>query len=347
MCDLSVPLRLGSNVITRDIFVAGVGSFLPPPIEVEWAISHGLYAEPEEPTGLISVTVSNTLSAPEMALAAAERAVENAALDPLEIDLLVYADSFRGGPEGWLPQSYIQKRLVGGSGFVAGIRQGCNGAIAALQLAAAYLQADSRHRSALVVSADNFNSPDTDRWNCAPNMIMADGAAAVVVTESGFARLAAVSSLTIPEHEEMYRGAASLLPAETKLDFGQRFIEFRETEAAQAFKMSYFAAAPDFLENLLSEAGIGVEDIKLVLTQHAARGYIEDFVLGAVDLPLSLSTWDIGRKIGHVGPSDYVISFREALSTGRIQVGDHVLAYGVGPGVNISGAVFEMTDQPY
>ncbi|MGW4773083.1 ketoacyl-ACP synthase III family protein [Nocardia sp. NPDC004278] len=335
-------------MIPENIFVKGIGTYRPEVVGVDTAIAQGLYsAEQAEQTGLLGATVSTDLSAPEMALMASGQALERASTSAEQVDMLLYADAFRAGPEGWLPHAYLQKRLVGGRAFAAGIRQGCNGVLGALELAAGYLQGSADHAVALIAAGDNFTSADVDRWQCGrPHMLLADGGAAVVLAKEGFARLAAIGSLALPEFEEMHRGTQPLLPASRQLDFTDRLIEFEGTENAEGFWMGYLTAAPKLMEQLLQDAGIAAGDLTRVFMQHASRDFVENGLLNLIEVPLDRSTWDFGRRIGHAGPSDYLMSFDHVLTTGEVGPGDYVLAFGVAPGFSLAGAIFHIVDRP-
>ena len=63
---------------------------------------------------------------------------------------------------------------------------------------------------------------------------------------------------------------------------------------------------------------------------------------GVLGLPLSASTWDYGRTIGHLGAADHTISLGHLLETGQVGPGDHVLMVGTAPGITYSCAVLEI-----
>jgi 3-oxoacyl-[acyl-carrier-protein] synthase III len=336
------------SVIPDNIFVSGLGVHVPDVVSVETAIAQGAPgAEEAAAVGLLGAAVSPETSAPEMGLAAARQALQRAGRSPDRLDALFYVDAYDAGPEGWLPHFHLQRHLVGGDLLATGIRQGCNGMFGALELAASYLQANAEHGAALLVAADNFSSPDVDRWRCArPSLVLADGASALVVAREGFARLASVASMTLPDFEGMHRGDQPLLPAGRQLDFGDRLVEFEKSGVDQSLWMSYLAAPPKLVGRLLDEAGIGKDDVRWVMMHNASREFIENGLLNLIEMPLSRTTWDFGRRIGHLGASDHPASLEHLLTTGRLVPGDHVLAFGNAPGLGLAGAVFEIVDLP-
>lgn len=337
---------------TPDIYVSGLGVCLPEITSVEDAIADGRYdAAVAEDTELLGVAISPDLSGPEMALIAARQALLRAEHEPTDLDALLYVDMYHAGPDGWCPQSYLQRELVGGDLLAAGIRQGCNGMFGALELAAGYLLAG--HDAALLAAGDNLGSPLVNRWQSLPEFLLADSGSAMLLTRSpGFAKLLSVCSLTIPELEGMHRGAEPLLPASVvagrPLELLSRFREFAKMNGAKTADagLKLIKSRVDLVHRALDEAGIDITQISRIACNHGSRGFIDDGLLESIDLTIEESTWDFGRRVGHLGPSDQVAGFDHLLSTGGITPGDHLLMFGHGPGFGLATAVFEIVDVP-
>src|SRR5882724_11113070 len=98
----------------RDIYLGGIGIFLPEIQSVESAVARGLYPADEVASrGFSGAAVAGDLSAPEMALRAAQDALKNGGVGPEDLAALLYADVWHQGPDGWNPQYYVQRHLVG------------------------------------------------------------------------------------------------------------------------------------------------------------------------------------------------------------------------------------------
>ncbi|HEX4705751.1 MAG TPA: ketoacyl-ACP synthase III family protein, partial [Pseudonocardiaceae bacterium] len=166
-----------------DVYLSGLGVYLPDVVSVDTAIAQGfLDADTVAKTGLRGAACAGDTPAPEMALRAARQAVDRSGVDPTSLAALLYADNYHSGPDGWFPQFWLQRHLVGGDLLAAQIRQGCNGMFGALELAATYLMARGGG-TALAVAADNSTSPLVNRWQCLrPDFIIGDGASAAVLT---------------------------------------------------------------------------------------------------------------------------------------------------------------------
>ncbi len=339
---------------TPEVFIAGLGVCLPEPVGVAWAVAQGLYPPEEvELHELGGAAVAGDTPAPELALQAAQEAVKRSGVPPTELDLLLYADSWHQGPDGWQPQYYLQRHLVGGDTLAIEIKHGCNGMFSALELAASYLAADPLHGNALLVAADNFGTPLMDRWTMGPGYLAGDGASAVVLTrQPGFARLLSVCSATVAEAEELHRAGEPLFPpgptVRRALDFTSRSVSYRRQAMADGsgttalFRIQQQTIA--VAHKSLAEAGIGLADVTRVAFMNYSREIVEQRCMAALGLPFELSTWDFGRTLGHLGASDQIVSLEHLVSTGELGPGDHFLMLGVGPGVTISAAVVKILD---
>ncbi|MCK9921115.1 ketoacyl-ACP synthase III family protein [Frankia sp. AgPm24] len=336
------------------VFIKGIGVHLPEQVSVEAAVEQGHYpAEELELHELGGAAVAGSTPAPEMALWAAKQAFERAGHHPEDVELLLYADSWHQGPDGWQPPYYLQRHLVGGDLLAVEIRQGCNGMFAALELGASYLALGDEPRSALLVAADNFGTPLIDRWRMGPGFVAGDAASAVLLTTvPSFARLLAVCSAAVPEAEQMHRGDEPLFPPGPTigrpLDFTARNADFRRSALADrtgtASLIRIHQQTLMVVERTLAEAGIEIGDVTRVAYMNYSREIVEQRCMAALGLAMSRSTWEFGRSVGHLGASDQVVSLDHLLSTRQVRPGDHVLMLGVGPGVTISCAVVEIRE---
>ncbi|MCG8914457.1 ketoacyl-ACP synthase III family protein [Actinokineospora sp. PR83] len=337
---------------TAGTYIQGLGAVVPEPVPIAEAVRAGRYpAEEVELHELGGAAVAGDVPAADLALAAAQEAFKRAGHPPDGLDLLLYASSWHQGPDGWQPQYHLQRHLVGGDVLALELRQGCNGVLGGLELAAGYLRgrtADGRAHHALVVGADNFGTPMIDRWRMGPGYVAGDGACAVLLgTEPAFAELLAAGSLAVPEAEGMHRGDEPLFPPGPTigrpLDFAGRNAAYRrralEEGTGTAALVGIHQRSLQVVERTLDEAGVALADITRVAYMNYSKEIVEQRCLAPLGLPLSASTWDFGRMLGHLGTSDQVVSFDHLLITGELRPGDHFLMLGVGPGVTLSAAV--------
>lgn len=95
----------------------------------------------------------------------------------------------------------------------------------------------------------------------------------------------------------------------------------------------------EVVERTLTDAGIAIGDVTRVAYMNYSKEIVEQRCMAPLGLPLSMSTWDFGRRIGHLGASDQVVALDHLLATGELGPGDHLLMLGVGPGVTLSCAI--------
>nr|MDT0661777.1 ketoacyl-ACP synthase III family protein [Micromonospora sp. DSM 115978] len=339
-----------------EIYIGGVASVVPPLVSVHSAIEQGLCPpDKAELHELGGAAVAGDRPAPELALAAAQDALKRYGASGDNLGLLLYVDVWHQGPDGWLPHYYVQRHLTGGDVLALEVRQGCNGMFNALELATGYLRGDPRQRDVLLVAAENFGTPLIDRWRTGPNLIMGDGASALVLTtQPSFAQLMAVESVTIVEGEELHRRGEEFFPpgatTGTQVDFAARTDSFVEMTLASEDLWTVWAMINERLVEVVDRAcataGIETSEVTRVAFTNLGRESVEERCMGALGIPMSKSTWEFGRDIGHVGASDQVIALDHLLATGQLKAGDHLLMAGVGPGVTVSCALVRILGTP-
>lgn len=337
---------------THGTFLTGIGVFLPTAHSIESAVEQGLVTQAAaENSGISGVAVAGRLSSPEMALSAAERALKSSGLSAEDIGLLLYAGVWHHGPDGWGPQYYLQRNLLGDDLLAVELRHGCNGAFSALELAVPYLKAVPQIRGALIAASDNFGTPLINRWTPGDGLsYLGDAASAVVLsTSAGFAELLSVCTATYSQMEEAHRSGEPLFPpgvtTGTTLDFGARSERFQRQaiEGGDWIRLllGHQRRSVECTKQALAEADVAAGNIAHVLIhsmpRQAAASYLKILGFG-----LDQSTWDFGRTVGHLGASDHLAALHHLLSTNRVTAGDHLLLCGFSPGVTYKAAVIRI-----
>jgi 3-oxoacyl-[acyl-carrier-protein] synthase-3 len=341
-------------VRVEGVYLQAIGQFLPDWVSAADAVADGRYrAEVFEASGLTGTHVSEKLSALEMAVLAARAALDRSAAEPDDVESHIHAGVYYQGPEGSYPPGYIQRELgISGAGSIE-IRQGCNGLLAALEIAVGQVTGAAEVETVLVTTAQNFNTPLIDRWHgFGDSYILADGAAAAVVTAApGFAELRSVCSGTLPELERWHRGTAPLSPPDAataeRVSMAERSAAFTDDElplARAVESLSEFDVG--IIQRALVDAGLNVGDLARVITINEDGRMVEFTTLGPLGLDLSRSVWDYGRSVGHVGAADLVISLEHLLGTRQVAPGDHLLLVSQGPGWLCSAAVVTLRETP-
>ncbi|GAA3731911.1 3-oxoacyl-[acyl-carrier-protein] synthase III [Spinactinospora alkalitolerans] len=334
----------------QDLYIAGLGVHLPPPVTVRDAIADGAFSDDErEISGWESVTVAGAVPAPDLAVRAALSALKGAGHAPEDIGLLLHTHAYHQGPDLWTPQNYIQRETVGGTAPAFALQQGCNAMVSGLALAGCHLAHASDRPAVLLTGADNFTVPQIDRWRLANNVAVGDGAAAVVLSSrSGFARVRSVSSSAVPALEGLHRGDEPLFPPNGStgrpIDLRARAMWFAESSEAMLLSEGELigAATAATVERAMADAGAEISDITRVTHVHWGHERFLKRTLSPLGLDIDQGMLEFGRRVGHLGTCDQFAGLHHLLDTGALRGGDLVLMLGVGAGLSLACAVVEV-----
>ena len=333
------------------VFVEALGSYLPPPTPLSEVVAAGLFDQAvAEETGQISVLIAGDEAPPDMAVAAARQALQRCGRQPYEVDALVHSSVFMQGPEMWTPPGYILREL--GTRDIPGVelRQGCNGMLAAMELAVLRLLTDERCRIVLLTAGDNLNSPLFDRWRANTALFGADGGTAVVVAGSGFASIDSINSAVFPEIEGMARGAEPLFPPRSAtgqpFDLVERMEYYAQTVRPHVETIELIRKAQlQVAQQSLDEAGVRLDEISRVIYVNGSRWLVNFYLAEPFGIPISRTAWEFGRTVGHMGASDQILSLDHLISSGELDVGDRVLLVGGAPGWSVTTTVLTITSR--
>ncbi|MET7683032.1 ketoacyl-ACP synthase III family protein [Streptomyces sp. NPDC005423] len=340
-----------------NVFLTGLGCWLPTPYAASEAVASGLYdATVHAESGLRSVLIAGAESPPDMAVRAARTALDHSPGGAAAIGTVLHGSTFYQGPEMWSPSAYIMRELgITGAGGTE-IRNGCNSMLTGLELAAGLLPFQPEGRpDILLTTADNFNSPLFNRWDSGPmGVIAADAASSVVVSPTaGFARVDAVVSRVYPEFEAMARGDEPLFPptgsAGRRIDPVERGLRFNESmreDGGVSIADGIANACSETALAAVGEAGIDVSDLRWVLVPNGDEATTRNCVMDPLGLDVSRSQWEFGCGIGHASASDQFIALDHLLRTGRLDAGDHVLLFGGAPGWSAVAVILTITEPP-
>ena len=353
-CD-PLPMRF------EDIYVAGISCHLPDPTPMSDAEQAGLCAHKDVwRTGIESVCIAEE-AAPEMAAEAARKALHEASIDPADIDLILHASVYYQGHDLWSAASYVQREAIGNDCPAVEVRQQSNGGMAAMELAAAYLAAGPAGRSALVTTGDRFCPPGFDRWRTDPGTICGDGGTALVLMRgrsgrqraagtcagngAGVARLHSLASVSDAGLEQIGRGTEPFAdaplsagaPINAEKPRAQAVSKLGFTEVLERLQAGQVRA----VDTALAEAGTERDQIDWFVLPNLGLPKLKVQFFEPLGIDLERTTWDWGRRIGHLGAGDQIAGLDELVRSGRLGPGERCLLAGVGIGFTWSAAVLE------
>jgi 3-oxoacyl-[acyl-carrier-protein] synthase-3 len=336
----------------EDLYIAGTGWWHPKTVSVEDAVADGrceLAAAQRTQTRRVAIAGPED-SQPDMAVRAGKQALTRSGHQPEDVELLLHAVANYNGLDGWNAASYVQHRVLGQAGVSYEVRQLSNGGVAAVQLAAAYLDGHPG-RAAMITASDKFTEPAWNRWRSSAGLLFADGAAAVVLSRrGGFARILSAVTVSDPELEGLQRGDqpfhAYADPAQYPVELEARTLEFSDVMPLDESGPRRGAGMRRASRQALDAAGVRMEDISRFVAPNFGYDLMRLSCLLPLGIELERTTWEWGSQIGHTGAADQFAALSHLVESRQVTVGDHVMIIGVGGGFNWTSIVLEIVDLP-
>lgn len=322
-----------------DVYVRSCAVVLGDREPVEAAVAAGRYDPAvREAQGYESIAVAGPICAADMAVDAARVAIARSAVDPADIGLFVHAYVDEQGPEGISePASYVQGMAHDGRARAFGLRQGCNGALAALEVGAMYVSAGG---AAVLTSADK-HTRERDRYREDQGGVPGDGATAMVLGGGdGVARLLATEIVG----DGRFSGLTALDPGR----FADRQ-EYRQAQRKRVMSMmrTMTEARRDCVRAALADAGAEAGDIRHWLLPYSGRFLVDRDFCGEFGIEDEHTTWGLGRTVGHfISGGDSFVGLTHLLETGAVEAGDRVVMLGDSTGFSFGCAVLEILTKP-
>ncbi|MFJ2770295.1 3-oxoacyl-[acyl-carrier-protein] synthase III C-terminal domain-containing protein [Streptomyces sp. NPDC087300] len=319
--------------MTEDqVLLAGVGQWIPARLSTADAVAGGLLNDAErDRSGVVSSSVTPDTELPAMAARAALDAYSHAGL-PARPHTLLYAVA---GTDDWTPFDYLQRLLRAPEALACRVNAASNSALAAIALATSRTTSEKSEGTSLIVAAHSLSSLSVDRWRNSTGWIGGDGAAAIVLSaHDGFASLQGTSHLTQPAP------ASHFLNRQNDGRAGRR----TATKTAAVPTTSVQDAAAAVMEAALTSARLRAADIS-----HLAMPFFEHAVVKALfadplGLPMSRTSWELGRTVGHVGPCDPLLGLKFMVDNGRLRIGDNVMMVSLGS--SFTCQIWQITETP-
>ncbi|MGN5637011.1 ketoacyl-ACP synthase III family protein [Streptomyces sp. AC154] len=337
-----------------NVFLAGIGTFLPERVTTAHAVANGWYDEElRTESGMISVGVAGETPAPEMAIAAAREAVKRSEHTPDEFAALLHTPVHHQGPEIWSAPHYVLHRTLDRPVPAMEIRQGCLGMIQSMRLAAQWLNTAGGQDAVLVTAGDNFSTANIDRWRVSSHYLLGDGGSAAVLSRrDGFARLLAVHSVSCPEAEILHRGGEPLFPPSItvgrRLDLEERSDHIRAQWAGGVAPPLFHLGdlVTEVVDQVLADSGLRMDDITKVAHSAVALDQIRFGFLDPLGIDEERGTWGFNRTLGHSAGTDQIAGLEHLLDTGQAGPGDRVLLLAAAVGMEVGAAVVEILAAP-
>ncbi|MFH2116314.1 MAG: beta-ketoacyl-ACP synthase III [Spirochaetota bacterium] len=279
----------------------------------------------------------------DLAVGAASEALEKAGIKPEEIDVIVLASvtpDYFGFPAS---ACIVQDKIGAVNAAAMDVNAGCTGFIYALDVAASMLGRNGRTK-ALVIGAETLSRimDWDDRSTC---VLFGDGAGAAILEYEDGDEASATngkSGMVASWLRAKGSGAASLylrqsMRARTFSRDGDYLLPPKLEMDGKAVYMFAVKAITDVMTNLISQSGLGIQDIKWIVP-HQANARIVQAAAKRFGLPDERFYMNI-EEFANTSAASVPIALDEMVKKGLIAKGDLIMTMGFGAGLTYGGAI--------
>lgn len=314
--------------------IIGTGAYVPERIITNFDLEAIVDTSDEwirERTGIRERRIAHEdVPVSHLAFGAAERALKDAMVDPLDIDLIILGTVT---PDMQMPSAacIVQQKLGAERAAAFDISAACSGFLYALSVGDQFIRS-GMYRRVLVIGADMFSKVVdwTNRDTC---ILFSDGAGAMLleaVPSTEKHRIVKSTHLfSDGRHGDklFIPGGGSLNPASHDTVYqDMHYVKMRGNEVFKVAVKAMSEAAHDALKH----NGLTTADIDLIVP-HQANIRIMEAIANKLKIPMEKVMVTVDYY-GNSSAATVPTAFDKALKTGRIQEGDNILAVAFGAG---------------
>ncbi|OZI23364.1 3-oxoacyl-ACP synthase [Bordetella genomosp. 9] len=320
--------------------IAGSGSYLPPRVVSNDDLAAELATRDiqtsdawiVERTGIRQRHIADRgVTTSDLAVEAARRALDDAGLQPQDIDLVIVATST---PDFVFPSTacLLQARLGIKGGAAFDVQAVCSGFVYALTTADSFMRA-GRSRHALVIGAEVFSRilDWNDRGTC---VLFGDGAGAVVLSASEEPGILAAQLHADGSQTKILCAAGNVAYGEVVGD------PFLRMDGQAVFKQAVTVLERS-ARAVCEEAGVTLDAVDLLIP-HQANVRILNFLARKLDLPADKLVVTVDRH-ANTSAASVPLALDAARREGRAKAGQLVLMQGVGGGFTWGSVLARLT----
>jgi len=318
--------------------IVGVGSFLPPRILTnadlekmvdtsnEWIITR---------TGIKERRiVEGDVATSDLAAAAAQKAIEAARLNPLDIDLIIVATAT---PDMLFPSTacVVQDKIKAVNAAAMDIGAACSGFIYGLSVAQGYI-VSGMYKNVLVIGAETLSKITDwqDRNTC---VLLGDGAGAAVLQPvpegKGILSIYLGADGSASDLLKLPAGGSRLPASHETVDKRMHYLKM---SGNQLFKIAVKLMA-ESAQRALAQCGLTCEDVACLIP-HQANIRIINAAAKRLNLPQERIFLNI-EKYGNISAASTIIGLDDALRQKKIKSGDIIVLVAFGGGLTWGGCV--------
>jgi 3-oxoacyl-[acyl-carrier-protein] synthase-3 len=318
--------------------IVGVGAYAPKRILTNAELEKMVNTSDEwivQRTGIRERRIADESEATsDLALRAAQQALERAGVEPGEIDFIVVGTT-TGDMAFPTTANILQHRLGCRNAGSIDLYAACAGSVYSLSVGAQYIQTE-KYRTVLCVGAECLSriTDYTDRGTC---ILLADAAGAVVLRpsedESGIIDTDLYSDGKYWEFLYQPGGGARHPATHETVDKRMHFAKMKGNEVFKVAVRMFGEAA----ERILTRNGFVADDLDLFIP-HQANLRIIEAAVKRLKVPMDKVMINVDRY-GNTGAASVYVAMEEAWSSKRLSTGDLVLLAAFGGGFTWGAAL--------
>lgn len=315
--------------------IIGTGSYLPPTVIDNNELAKIVKTNDEwiqEHTGIVERHIAMEETTSFMGAEASKLAIENAEIDPKEIDLIVFATL---SPERATPSMscIVQDKIEAVNATCFDINAACSGFVYALQVADAYIQSGMA-KTALVIGGETLSKMVDwkDRSTC---ILFADGAGAAIVRDQEHGILSTIT------HSDGSKGMSLKCKERSTRNFlvkKQEDKHYIQMIGPDIFKFAV-RRVPACIDLLLERAGLTKEDVTYFVL-HQANARIVASVSKKMEVPIEKFPMNVDH-CGNTSSASIPILLDEMNRDGMLKSGDKIVLCGFGGGLTWGAHLLE------
>lgn len=324
----------------RGVAIIGTGSYVPEKIVTNDELAQLVDTSDEWITTRTGIRERRMAAAgqatSDLALKAAQRALQKAGVAADEIDLIIVATIT---PDMPFPSTacFVQKKLNAARAFCFDIQAACSGFIYALEIARQFV-VNGTLNTALVIGSEKISSIADwqDRSTC---VLFGDGAgAAVVKTRAGSRGIfaTALSSDGKLAHLLNLPGGGSLYPASQQTVKDR--LHYLKMAGKEVFKYAVNAMV-DAAQQVLKKAAISIDEVSLIIP-HQANMRIIQAIGERLGAPTNKYFVNLDRY-GNMSAASIPVALDEAVHQGLVKRHDVIMLVAFGGGFTWGATLLE------
>lgn len=291
-------------------------------------------------TGIGARHIAVTETTASMSVLAARQALEEAGMQPEELDLIIAATI---SADNIVPplSCEIQRELGASHAAAYDLCAACSGFVFALNTAQAYIQS-GMYRNILIVGAETLSKlmDWTDRSTC---VLFGDGAGAAVIRADETGLLAGVQGSDGSKGTVLSCGGRQLVHPFLSSSNGEQShadgmpgVSFVHMDGQEVYKFAV-RTVPMCIQQALGKAGLKPEEISLFLLHQANQRIIES-VAKRLKQPIEKFPVCL-EECGNISAASVPILLDKVNKDGMLKKGDKIVLAGFGAGLTWGSAV--------